>query len=81
VTGDPADEGAFRTPGARRRLPSALLPRRQRGHAGVAIDAILAHGMTPVPIQLTPAERLQLLTFVRALSPERRPYPRPQAAP
>ncbi len=81
VTGDPADEGAFRTPTVRG--AAAHPPYFHDGSAAsleAAIDAILAHGTgaPPVPIQLTAPERLQLVAFVRSLTPGVRPYPRPK---
>ncbi len=70
VTGSEADRGAFRTPTLRGAAKSA--PYFHDGSAPTleaVIDHFLAGAGGRDPIVLTPAERQQLLAFVRALTP------------
>jgi cytochrome c peroxidase len=84
ATGNPRDRGAFRTPTVRGAADHA--PYFHDGSAAsleAAIEVLLTAGVPvpgtpPTPIHLTPDERTQLLAFVRALTPERKPYRRPQ---
>jgi cytochrome c peroxidase len=88
VTRDPGDHGAFKTPTLRG--VAAHPPFFHDGSADSledAVDYLLAGGhrqgdaaRSPrlEPVSLTPVERQQLLLFLRALSPERAPYPTPE---
>lgn len=84
VTGEPADEGAFKTPTLRGAARSA--PYYHDG-SGVNLVATLDHGLRAVaqhagsggaPVVLTSDEVRQLVAFVQALTPEAIPYTRPR---